>query len=258
MQLVIADDIRMRIESGELAPRDPIPTIQELCSRWSCSTASARSAVAILREQGLISGGRGKPLMVRVPPRRAVRSSDRHQREKDLVHASAEERAHEGTSELESGVPLADTSFRCVYEQVPAGGLAGVFKIAADTRLLQRTYETTDPKTGNVLARSVSYLPVELIAGNPALLDSAEEPWPGGTQHQLSTVGIEIARVVDEVTGVAPTTVDRQIWGLDTGIPMLRVRRISIDTEDRVVEVSDADFPADRTELVFTTTLTPW
>ena len=35
-------------------------------------------------------------------------------------------------------------------------------------------------------------------------------------------------------------------------------RRISIDTDDRIVEVSDADYPADRTELQFVTPLKPW
>ena len=31
-----------------------------------------------------------------------------------------------------------------------------------------------------------------------------------------------------------------------------------IDTQDRVVDVSDSDFPADRTELRCTTPLRPW
>jgi GntR family transcriptional regulator len=104
----------------------------------------------------------------------------------------------------------------------------------------------------------VSYLPYALISANPDLLDSKNEPWPGGTQHQLYTVGIEITRIVDVVTSVMPTTAEAKHWELDAGVPMLRVRRISIDTQDRVVEVSDADFPADRTELRFATPLKQW
>ena len=99
-QLVIADDIRMRIESGELPPGASIPTLQELCDQWSVSASSARAAVSLLREQGLVSGGRGKPLMVRVQPRRTVRSSERHQIEKDLVRAPEAERAMVGTSDM--------------------------------------------------------------------------------------------------------------------------------------------------------------
>jgi GntR family transcriptional regulator len=89
-------------------------------------------------------------------------------------------------------------------------------------------------------------------------MDASNEPWPGGTQHQLYTVGIEIMTMIDEVTAKMPTTVDRQAWGLDNGIPLLLVRRISIDKLDRIVEVSDAVFPADRTKLEFKTPLKPW
>jgi len=89
-------------------------------------------------------------------------------------------------------------------------------------------------------------------------MDASNEPWPGGTQHQLSTVGIEIARIVDEVTAQMPTTVDRQRWDLEGGVPLLRNLRTSIDTAGRVVELSDATYPADRTLLRFTTPLQPW
>jgi GntR family transcriptional regulator len=104
----------------------------------------------------------------------------------------------------------------------------------------------------------VSHIPLALVEGNPALLDPDREPWPGGTQHQLSTVGIEIMRIVDEVTARMPTTVEVQLWGLPDGVPLIFCRRISIDADGCVVEISDANYPADRTELHFITPLKPW
>ena len=41
-------------------------------------------------------------------------------------------------------------------------------------------------------------------------------------------------------------------------MPIIVCRRISIDTDGRVVEISDADYPADRTELHFVTPLRAW
>jgi GntR family transcriptional regulator len=35
-------------------------------------------------------------------------------------------------------------------------------------------------------------------------------------------------------------------------------RRISFDTDKRTIEISDAEYPADRTELRFITPLKPW
>ena len=42
------------------------------------------------------------------------------------------------------------------------------------------------------------------------------------------------------------------------GVPLLFCRRISIDEDNRTVEISDAHYPADRTEFRFVTPLEPW
>lgn len=76
--------------------------------------------------------------------------------------------------------------------------------------------------------------------------------------HQLSTVGVEVMKVVDEVTSRMSTTVERQLWGLETGIPMILIRRISYDANKKIVEISDAQYPADRTKLEFVTELKKW
>jgi GntR family transcriptional regulator len=64
-------------------------------------------------------------------------------------------------------------------------------------------------------------------------------------------VGIEVAQVIDEVTAHMPATVDKQRRDLPEGVSLLSVRRVSVDTSQRVVEVSDGQYPADRTELRF-------
>jgi GntR family transcriptional regulator len=259
IQLRIADDLRIRIERGDLAPGDPLPTLQEITEEFECSVNSARAAIALLKQQGLITGGRGRPAIVRERLPRVCRSSDRHQDEKDLVLKPEAVRKSVGLAETDMGRKLEELSFAVEYEVVtPSPRLAADLGIPSDSQVLQRVYEMRDKKDGRRLSWSVSYIPVQVIEGNPELFDSANEPWPGGTQHQLSTVGVEIMRVVDQVSASMPTTVDAHEWRLDDGVPMLRVRRISYDQADRIVELSDADFPADRTELSFSTLLKKW
>ena len=257
--LQVADDLRLQIERGDLAPGDSLPTIADLSARWGYSVNVVRDAFELLKAQGLVSGGRGRPAKVRVPLRRIVRSADRHQEEKDQVLLNEEERRGSGAAETDLGVQLDQLQFTATYEEIRADvALAEAFGIDEGAKLLQRVYETTDPATRQRQSWSVSYLPLDLISGNAALLDSANEPWPGGTQHQLHTVGVEVVRVVDEVAATMPTTVDLKLWGMEKGVPLLKVRRISLDATDRVVEISDADYPADRTELRFTIPLTKW
>jgi GntR family transcriptional regulator len=255
----IADDIRIKIEQGDLPEGTELPTLHQLCDQWNTSISSARSAINLLKQQGLITGGRGKPSAVRRKPRQIVRSSDRHQVEKDLVLTQEQERQRTGVSETDLGASIDDLAFTADFDVIRADDeLAEALKVDRDSKVLRRVYELTEPRSGNRVMWSVSYIPYGLVSSNPALLDADNEPWPGGTQHQLYTVGIEIARVDDDVTSSMPTTVEAQLWGMDPGVPMLHVRRISIDTQDRVVEISDADFPGDRTRLHFSTPLKLW
>lgn len=255
----IADAIRARIESGELVPGDSIPTIEELAQQWRCSPGSARSALAVLRGEGLITAGRGKAATVREPPRRIKLPYGYGQQQKDAVLLPEEKRDIAGAIELTVGVPIAETEPTYRYSIVEADAeLAGEFGISRDTELVRRDYEVTDPRTGYRLSLSTSYIPKFLIESNPDLLDEKNEPWPGGHQHQLYTVGIELDRIVRSVIAVEPTPGTRQRWGMETGVPILRVRSRSIDAQDRVVEISDASYPSDRTELEFTEQLTRW
>ncbi|WP_335982460.1 GntR family transcriptional regulator [Streptomyces sp. CA2R106] len=259
IHLRIADDLRMEIERGALAPGDSLPTLGEICQRYGCSMNSARSAVSLLKAQGLITAGRGKAPVVRIPPGKVVRSSERHQAEKDLARRPEKERAAVGEAETNLGMSIVEQVFSSTYDTIAADEkIAEVFGIPPGDSLLRRRYVSNDSRTGHLLSFSTSYMPVSLIASNPDLLDEKKEPWPGGTQHQLSTVGVEIMCMVDQVTGRMPTTVEAQQWGLPDGVPLLICRRISLDSENRTVEISDAEYPADRTELRFVTPLKPW
>ncbi|GII88542.1 GntR family transcriptional regulator [Sphaerisporangium siamense] len=64
----IADDLRRRIAAGLLAPGDPLPSESRLCAQWSASRGPVRQALAALRAEGLIGGGRGRPPVVRGGP----------------------------------------------------------------------------------------------------------------------------------------------------------------------------------------------
>ena len=51
----IADIIRARIESGELEPDRPIPSEASIMGEFAVARATARHAVAVLDEEGLVT-----------------------------------------------------------------------------------------------------------------------------------------------------------------------------------------------------------
>jgi GntR family transcriptional regulator len=255
----IADSIRARIAAGDLKPGDAIPTINGLCTQWRCSAGTARSALSVLRAEGLITHGRGKAASVREPLKRIKLPQDFGQQQKDAVLLPADERSVGGAMELTSGIKIADTSQTYKYSTVRADAkLAEEFHVSADAPLVRREYEMRDPQNGYRLSFSISYIPKFLIESNPKLLKDKNEPWPGGHQHQLYTVGIELDRITRSVIAVRATPGTAQQWGMETGDPMLVVHSTSIDTKNRVVEISDATYPGDRSELEFTERLDRW
>ncbi|MBC2905629.1 UTRA domain-containing protein [Streptomyces cupreus] len=194
-----------------------------------------------------------------MPRTPAVRDSRRHQWEKDRVRRPRSERAGTGATEHDTGLDCSDLVFHAEYDDTDASGeLAEAFGVPVGTPLLKRSYRTRRAAESAPFSLVTSHLPRELIAANPDLLDPANEPWPGGTQHQLHTVGIEVARVEERVTARAPTPAEARELELPPGAPVLVLRKTSYDILDRVVEVSLVTLPGDRTELLFTTLLERW
>lgn len=255
----IADAIRAQIVSGQLEPDSPVPSAGELADEWKCSVGSARAALDVLTNEGRITGGRGRRKRVRPPAKRIRLTIDFSQRQKDLVLRPTAERAATGAMELTAGISISRTDFETKYSEVHATAeLATEFGIEEGAALSRRIYESIDSETGIRLAWSQSFIPMHLIASNPALMDETNEPWPGGHYHQLYTVGIEVDRLVRSVSAAEPTPADRVRWGIQPGVPLLWVRSRTVDVVGRVVELSDAAYPADRVDLVFTEQLERW
>lgn len=57
----IASDLRREIHSGALAPGAALPSEAQLTSTYGVSRGTVRQALAALRAEGLIGGGRGRP-----------------------------------------------------------------------------------------------------------------------------------------------------------------------------------------------------
>lgn len=255
----IADSIRDLISSGELEPGASIPTVGELRERWNCSPGSARTAISVLKNEGLITGGRGKPATVRRPPARIRLTVDSTQSAKSLVLKPEVDRRASGTIEMTAGLTLADVISTHKYSVIPANDeLATEFSVEPGADIVMRAYEMTEKVTNKRASWSISYIPKSLIDGNPDLLDETKEPWPGGHMHQLYTVGIEVDHFIRSVTAVEPSTGDRQKWGMEPGVPLLYIRSRSVDIKGRVVELSDAAYPSDRTEVTFVENLDRW
>jgi DNA-binding GntR family transcriptional regulator len=56
----VADILRARIESGQLQPDRPVPSESQLEQEFGIARGTARKAIALLREQGLVVTVKGR------------------------------------------------------------------------------------------------------------------------------------------------------------------------------------------------------
>ncbi len=255
----IADDIRRSIRAGLLRPGERLPAETKLAEQYRRSVPTLRDALRLLREEGLIEKEHGRGNFVRRPRAGVVRDNSRHQWEKSRVHQPQRRRARTGATERDTGLELQDLVFHAAYREVRADEhLAAAFAVPEGTPLIERSYRTRYAAESAPFNLATSYLVRDLVAHNPDLLDDTKEPWPGGTQNQLSTVGIELDRVEERLTARPPTPEEAAELELPPGTSVLLLRKTSYDTAGRVVEVAHVTLPGDRTEAVFTTPLERW
>jgi GntR family transcriptional regulator len=76
--LQIADQLREQIQAGELAADAPLPSTAQLGAQYEVSASVVKSAISVLRSEGLVVGQQGKGVFVR-----AVDPVNEHSRHMD-------------------------------------------------------------------------------------------------------------------------------------------------------------------------------
>lgn len=256
----VAEDLRDQIERGVLAAGTAMPSETALSESYDLSRTSVRNAIKQLKDWGLVRAEQGRGTYVRALRQPVVRNhTERYQWEKDRARLSEEERSTTGATEFDTGLEMPELAFRAKFSTVMADGqLAEIFSVSPGALLLKREYWTNSRAEASPLNLVRSYLVHEVAAGNPDLLDESREPWPGGTQNQLWTIGIELDRIVDKLTARPPLPEEAEALDIDPGVSVLVLHKKSIDTQGRTVEFSEVVMPGDRTEVVHVTKLERW
>ncbi|MEU9678723.1 GntR family transcriptional regulator [Streptomyces parvus] len=257
----LADDLAERIRSGDLATGEALPQIRELTASGAGSTTTVQAAYRALETEGLVRIVRGRGTYVRQQRTRITRESQaRYQWEKDRALLSEDERRSTGVTEKETGLDTPHLEFQATYDVVEAPSeIADRFGVEPGTRMLRRSYRTSSRAETAPIGLITSWLVYSVAARNPDLLDSGKEPWPGGTAHQLRTVGIEIGQIEDRIGARPPTAHETKALDLLPGTAVLVLHKSSHSADDgRLVEYSEAVLPGDRHEFLYRIPLDRW
>ncbi|MFD3927432.1 GntR family transcriptional regulator [Streptomyces sp. NPDC058614] len=258
----LADQIARDIEAGTAGyrPGDPLPQIRELVAQGKGSKTTVLAAYKALEAEGLVSMSRGHGTKVRErPPYQIRHHQERYVWEKKLAKRTNEVRRNNGVIDKDTGLDHDQIETHATFSVIPADAdLAERFRVEPGTLMLHRQYWHSTSGDSTALSLIDSYLVHEVAARNPDLLDSSNEPWPGGTHHQLSTIGIEIDRIDDGIRTRLATQVEARKLGIPPGGAVMLLDKTSVSTGGDVVEYSHIVLPGERTEFRYSVPLERW
>jgi GntR family transcriptional regulator len=239
---VIAETIRRQIESGDLAPGAPLPSERDLASTYGTARNTAREAVRILADAGLVITDHGKGSYVR-PVTSLIRlGNDRYSRRHRDTGLSPflPECAKQGkTGRFE---------VLSIDRVQPPPEVAGRLRVSDKTKSVLRRdnvfYADDDP-----VNRVTIYIPWSIAKGTALL--QAEVPHQFGIHGVLEQQHHVMTRIREEVSTRMPRPDETVALHLRPGVPVLDVWHTSIDQDGQPYELTRFVMRGDMTGLLY-------
>jgi GntR family transcriptional regulator len=230
----IADHLRAAIAQGRLREGDQLPSEAQLMTHYGVARMTARNALRLLQDQGLITAEHGRGVYVRArPPVRRLASDRFAQR-----HRKEGKAAFNVEAEQHGATPQVDMI--SVTETTPPAEVVDRLRLSDDSPVVIRSRRYL--LDGRPVETAVSYIPADLARGTPI---TDPNPGPGGIYARLEEQGHTLERFTEEVAARMPTPEEARRLALPPGVPVFRLIRTAYDLDGRAVEVCDTIMSAE-------------
>ncbi|MGO9080191.1 MAG: GntR family transcriptional regulator [Streptosporangiaceae bacterium] len=230
----IADHLRAAIATGGLAEGDQLPSEAQLMSHYGVARMTARNALRLLLDEGLVIAEHGRGVYVRArPPVRRLASDRFAQR-----HRKEGKAAFIVEAGQVAATPAVDM-IKVTRGPAPAE-VSDRLKTAEGEKVVIRSRRYL--LDGRPVETAVSYIPADLADGTPI---TDPNPGPGGIYARLEEQGHTLDRFTEDVAARMPTPDEARLLALPPGVPVFRLVRTAYDIEGRAVEVCDTIMAAD-------------
>ncbi|WP_166907134.1 GntR family transcriptional regulator [Mycobacterium sp. DL440] len=219
---VVARELRLQILRQEYAVGSSLPSESTLCTQFGVSRGPVRQALAMLKNEGLVSVSRGKPAVVR---------------------------SFDTTQTLDTFTPFTQWARL-------TGRTAGSRTVeVARRRVTEPARAALGLADGDFV---VDLLRLRLLDDEPTMLERATytdevgsllfdfDTDSGSITDYLTSRGVRFESMRHVLDAVAADSVDRDNLGIDFGAPLLRERRCSWNAEGQAFEYADDRYRPDR------------
>ncbi|MGJ7439867.1 GntR family transcriptional regulator [Aquipuribacter sp. MA13-6] len=242
---VIADALRERIESGDLPEGGQLPSERQLAAWFDAARNTAREAVRILTDEGLVIAHHGQGVFVRQRHPLIRLGIDRYSpRHRDLGLSpfllECQRQGKTGRFEV-----LSITQERASSDVASRLGTVDGDDVEV-TRRENVFYADDDP-----VYRVSTFLLAALTHGTDLSEPVIDHPY--GIHGRLEETGHTMTRILEDVTARMPTPDEANRLALPKGSPVLDVWHTSVDQNGDPYEVTRFVMRADLTALHYNT-----
>lgn len=234
---VISAALRSRIESGEVAPGDKLPSERFLMNKYNVARNTARDGIRMLVDEGLVEAQPGRGYYVRGTPRLMRWGAERYGRALRKRTGLSPYRAE---AAAQGRVPRVD----CVsitIEPAPAE-ICDRLGLPSGSEVVRReNWYYADDQPVQV---GVTYIPVSIAVGTP--MASAANMGPGSLYARLEEQGYVVHKTREEVSARAANPDEKAELEVPPGVPVLDLTHTSLDERGRPFEVTHFVMRADQ------------
>jgi GntR family transcriptional regulator len=239
----IADDLRLKIEAGELAPGAQLPTELELREQYEASRNTIRDAIKRLTALGIVETkpGQGTFVVQKIDPFVTILTDDP---KRGIVGENATYLSEVSESHREARL----TTPR-VEIQVPSDEIARRLRVESGTQVISRHQQRFIDEIPWSL--QTSYYPMEFVTSGKAPRLLIAEDMPNGVVSYLEeAMGIRQVGYRDWITARTPDLNEQSFFRIAHDATVFEIFRTGFDEDATPVRLTVTIFPADRNQFI--------
>ncbi|MGL5829867.1 MAG: GntR family transcriptional regulator [Angustibacter sp.] len=241
---LLANELRAQIARGDLSPGDRLPSERALAQEHGIARNTAREAVRLLTDEGLVTAEHGRGAFVRAKPRLMRFGQRRYSRKV---------REETGVSPFQAEVMAQGRVPNAVLDSigrvVPPAHVAERLDVPADTRsVVERVnYYFVD---GEPVQVGTTWIPWTIAKGT--VFAKSDQLGAGDLYARFEDQGYAITDIREEVIARMPTHDEARSLRMPGGVPLLVVTHTGLDDQRRPFEVTEFKMRADHAGLDYT------
>jgi GntR family transcriptional regulator len=257
----VAEDLRGRIESGEIAQGSKLPTEVELMDEYgekfgspsggvSISRNTVRDAIKLLATRGLVVSRAGKGTFVvrKIDPFVSTLSGS-PEVGRETVRYMSEVDSY-GT-EVEASGRKPDVSVPRVEVQRASGWVASLLALAEGTMVISRYQERSIDETP--WSMQTTFYPMDWVTHGASRLLIAENITDGIIRYVEDVLGVKQVGLHDLITARVANSHESAFFDLpeDGQVAVFEVSRVGFDENSNPLRLTVTVYPADRNYLAY-------